>query len=189
MQPNEPQRRRSGGRGEGNGILRVDYRGTLPTRNQTRHSLAELTQYLASIIVKSINFQTQGFPVPPLHLLLNLSLLAMSDDSHFSIHPVYRSRAAIPAIVVMAFSPDGQRLAFGDVVGRLVIMRDILGSCVRDFDSLLTAEQPITSLSWLAPFVQCGAIHTPQVLRPADLIVGDEQGFIHVVSLSGNKAQ
>jgi hypothetical protein len=112
----------------------------------------------------------------------------MPAGAHFSVHPIYRSYATTPAIVTMAFSPDGQRLAFGDVVGRLVIMRDIFGHCAREFDSLITAEEPVTSLSWLAGSPRCGAIHTSQAPRFADLVAGDEEGYVYAVSPCKSKA-
>lgn len=96
-------------------------------------------------------------------------------NSQYSVHPVYRSPAPIPAISAMAFSPDGNKLALGDITGRLVVISDVLDSQTRVIDTVLSLDEPITSLAWLA---------TPARMRFADLVAGGENGFLYFVSIS-----
>lgn len=101
----------------------------------------------------------------------------MPEGWQYPFRPIYRSPTPIPAIVAMAFSPEGNSLAFGDVAGRVVIIRDIAGSRCYDFDSVVAPGQPITCVAWLPRPIQCGTQRSPR------LIVGDEGGYIHIVGL------
>lgn len=101
----------------------------------------------------------------------------MADETMYSLVPVYRSPPTGSAITTVAFSPEGQRLAFGDQSGRLVTVSDLLGSQTRELDVFLGTEVQIVALRWWTPVdatLGTSASHT-------HLVAGDSAGYLHFV--------
>lgn len=103
----------------------------------------------------------------------------MTDDSMYSLVPLYRSPPTKSAVVAVAFSPDGQRLAYGTKSGRLVVVYDLLASQLPELDVSIGTEIQIVALRWWTPTPDAALRRT----SPAHLVAGDSAGYIHFVRL------
>lgn len=101
-------------------------------------------------------------------------------DAMYSLAPIYRSPPVKSAIVAVAFSPDGQRLAYGDRSGRIVVVYDLLGVQSQELDITVGNKVQIVALRWWTP---SAALDTASSGVPIHLLAGDSAGYAHVVRL------